>query len=65
MANNTFNTPILMLVFNRPDETQQVFNAIKQIKPAKLYVAADKPRENRISNRELSTKTREIFTQID
>lgn len=65
MANNTFNTPILMLVFNRPDETQQVFNAIKQIKPAKLYVAADGPRENRISDRELSTKTREIFKQID
>jgi hypothetical protein len=38
------NTPVLFLVFNRPDTTQQVFEVIRKKKPAKLYVAADGPR---------------------
>ena len=36
--------PVLFMVFNRPEKTQQVFNAIKIAKPKKFYVAADAPR---------------------
>ncbi len=39
-----FNTPILFLIFNRPDTTQQVFSKIKAIQPKQLYIAADGPR---------------------
>lgn len=42
--NQTFNTPILFLIFNRPDLSKEVFQAIKKIKPQKLYVASDGPR---------------------
>ena len=35
------NTAILFLVFNRPDNTARVFNAIREAQPARLYVAAD------------------------
>lgn len=35
------DTPILLLVFNRPDVTAQVFDRIKKVAPKKLYVAAD------------------------
>jgi hypothetical protein len=41
----TFDTPILFLVFNRPQTTQIVFDEIKKIKPAKLFIAADGPRD--------------------
>lgn len=40
-------TPILFLVFNRPDTTERVFKAIRQVKPHKLYVAADGPRPDK------------------
>ncbi len=39
-------SPILFLIFNRKEETQILFNAIRDVRPKKLYVAADGPREN-------------------
>lgn len=54
---NTLNTvhleefkleiPVLFLVFNRIDTTKEVFAQIKKIKPPKLYIASDGPREER------------------
>jgi len=50
MQNNQFepprelNTPVLFLVFNRPETTKLVFEAIRQAKPPRLYVVADDPR---------------------
>ena len=58
------SAPILLLVFNRPEKTRQIFEVIKEIKPSKLYIAADGPREERISDVELCRKTREIFLDI-
>jgi hypothetical protein len=37
----SFETPILFLIFNRPEITQRVFEEIKKQKPKYLYVAAD------------------------
>jgi hypothetical protein len=39
-----FNKPILLIVFNRIDTTKRVFEQIRKIKPLKLYVASDGPR---------------------
>lgn len=39
-----FETPILLIIFNRPDETERVFNIIREQKPRHLFVAADGPR---------------------
>jgi hypothetical protein len=41
------NAAVLFLVFNRLDTTKQVFEAIRQAKPPRLYIAADGPRANR------------------
>ena len=38
------NTPVLFLVFNRPDATRRVFSQIRKAAPKKLYIAADGPR---------------------
>jgi hypothetical protein len=39
-----FKTPILFLVFNRPDLTEITFSSICKLKPQKLFIAADGPR---------------------
>ena len=57
-------SPILFLIFNRPKETQILFNAIRDAKPKKLYVSADGPRNN--GKDELVCKeTKNILNQID
>ena len=40
-------TAVLFMIFNRPDTTKQVFDAIRKAKPPRLYVAADGPRDSR------------------
>jgi len=64
-SNKILKTPILFLIFNRPDSTQIVFNEIKKAKPAQLFVSADGPREGRPRDRELCLATREIIKQVD
>jgi hypothetical protein len=39
-----FNTPVLFIIFNRPDSTRKVFEVIRQKQPKYLFVAADGPR---------------------
>ncbi|MFC3561740.1 nucleotide-diphospho-sugar transferase [Pedobacter jamesrossensis] len=57
------NTPVLLLVFNRPELTMQVFNKVKQAAPKYLYVAADGPR-NEIEEKACE-RVRSIFDKID
>ena len=59
------NTPILLLIFNRPEETAKVFSKIRAQKPKQLYIAADGPRINHLSDTELCNQCREIVKKID
>ena len=45
-----FNTPILLLVFNRPEHTKRVLNTLRKVRPMNLYIAADGPRRNNQSD---------------
>ncbi len=58
-------TPVLFLVFNRPDTTAQVFEAIRQAKPKQLFVAADGPRPDKEGEKESCEEVRKIATAID
>jgi hypothetical protein len=40
----SFSTPVAFLIFNRPDLTKIVFEAIAKVKPKQLFVVADGPR---------------------
>ena len=61
-----FTTPVLLIVFNRPHTTQQTFNVLKQLRPNRLFVAADGPRINVPEDAERCRTTRAIIeTQID
>jgi len=59
------NTAVLFLVFNRPKTSCKVFEAIRQARPPRLYVAADGPREHVIGESERCTEVRNIVTSID
>lgn len=59
------NTPILFIIFNRPDTTQKVFDVIRQIKPKQLFVAADGPRVWKEGEKENCEITRNIIKQVD
>uniref|UniRef100_A4SDT9 Nucleotide-diphospho-sugar transferase n=1 Tax=Chlorobium phaeovibrioides (strain DSM 265 / 1930) TaxID=290318 RepID=A4SDT9_CHLPM len=56
---------VLFLVFNRPDTTKQVFEAIRKAQPPRLYVAADGPRADRQGEREKCEEVRRIATAVD
>ena len=58
-------TPVLLLVFNRPDTTAAVFEAIRAARPSTLYVAADGPREDRVGEAERCIAVRRIATSVD
>lgn len=59
------NTAVLFLVFNRPDNTARVFEAIRLAKPPRLYVAADGPREGWEGEADRVAKVREIASAVD
>lgn len=65
MTNIKITTPVLLLAFNRPEKTQQVFNAIRCVQPQKFYVVLDGPRDGReddVINRE---KVKTIVENVD
>lgn len=61
----TLKTPVLFLVFNRPEKTQKVFDIVKKVKPNKLYVAADAPRQNNSNDINLCKQVRDIVRNVD
>lgn len=58
-------SPILLLVFNRPDVTAQVFQAIRAAKPTMLYVASDGARAAKEGEQAIVDRVREIATNVD
>jgi hypothetical protein len=58
-------TPVLLILFNRPDTTQLVFDSIKRVKPKYLYIAADGPRVGNSMDILKCQETREIITQVN
>lgn len=62
---NKFTTPILFLIFNRPDTTCLVFEKIREIQPRQLFVAADGPRHDRHGETQTCKLVRSIATKVD
>jgi hypothetical protein len=58
-------SPVLFLVFNRPEQTARVFEAIRAARPERLYVAADGPRPDRLGEAERCDQVRAIATAVD
>ena len=58
-------SPILFLIFNRPETTKKVFSAIKKARPTRLYIAADGPRSDYSNEAENCEIARSIATNVD
>ncbi|CRF33646.1 putative glyocosyltransferase protein [Brachyspira suanatina] len=59
------NKAVLLIVFNRFDTAKKVFEAIREVKPPRLYVAADGPRKNKRGEYKKCMKVREIIKYVD
>ncbi len=59
------HSPVLLLLFNRPDTTKRVFDAIRQAAPPRLYIAADGARADRGNEAALCKEARDIVNHID
>jgi hypothetical protein len=59
------NTPVVLVIFNRPDTTQLVLKAIRQVQPKKLFVIADGPRADRAGEVEQCNAARSVIEQVN
>jgi hypothetical protein len=57
--------PILLVIYNRPDNTRRVVEALRPIRPTQLFVAADGPRPNCPEDLEKCPLARQAATVID
>ena len=59
----SFRTPVIFIVFRRPDLSVRVFETIRQAKPSKLLVVADGPRNK--DEALLCQQARQVTEQVD
>ncbi len=65
VPSSPLRTPVLLVIFNRPETTQLVFEAIRKAKPSRLYLAADGPRKNVKNDIKNCAEARKIVEQVD
>ena len=56
---------VALIIFRRPETTAKVLEAIQGLEISRLYVIADGPRENKISEAEQVDATRKLVDEID
>jgi hypothetical protein len=57
------SVPVALIIFNRPDLTARVFEAIRRVRPSQLFIIADGPRSP--AEDELCQQAREIIHRVD
>ncbi|RSD35371.1 MAG: methyltransferase FkbM [Methanohalophilus sp.] len=65
MYNFQLKTPVVFIIFNRPETTEKVFNEIARAQPPQLFVIADGPRKDNISDSIKCAAAREIINRVD
>lgn len=60
-----FKVSILLIVYNRPDLTSRVLEAIGKVKPTHLYICADGPRTDKENDQINCAAVRALFEKID
>ena len=64
-GNDQLNTPVVLIVFNRPEPTRRVFAAIAAARPSKLLIVADAPRADQQGERERCEEVLKIVSAVD
>jgi hypothetical protein len=62
---DTEDVPVLLLVFNRPKAVEKVIDALRAVRPKRLYVAADGPRAAKAGEKALTDAARATAVAID
>ena len=65
MDDFTLRTPVVFMIFNRPEMTKMVFEEIRKARPSKLLVIADGPRLDKPGEVQRCTAVRSIVESID
>jgi|WetSurMetagenome_2_1015567.scaffolds.fasta_scaffold02779_2 hypothetical protein len=65
MQTEALQTPVALFVFKRPDTTRRVFEAISKVRPARLLLIADGPRQDKEGEAEACRQVRDIVTRVD
>jgi hypothetical protein len=60
-----YNIPILFVIFKRKDTALKSFESIKKVKPSKLYIAGDGPRNNQGEILLVSETRKAILDSVD
>jgi hypothetical protein len=60
-----FETPVLLITFNRPDVTQRVLNRILEMNPPIIYFFNDAPRPGNKKDQELCAQIRKMAANLD
>ena len=58
-------TPVVFIVFNRPDQTAKVFSAIRDVRPSQLFVIADGPRPDVVLDAQKCAAVRTVLDGVD
>jgi hypothetical protein len=61
----TLSTPVIFIIFNRPDLTAKVFEAIRKVQPQKLLIVADGARFDRPNEAEKCRESRAVIETLD
>lgn len=61
----SITTPVVFILFNRPQKTAETFAQIAKMKPASLYLVADGPRPNHPTDKLNCAAARAVVEQID
>jgi len=59
------NAPVILLIFNRPPLTERVFKKIAEVKPPKLFLVADGPREGNEEDAAQLAEGKRIVENVD
>ncbi|MBV5343931.1 nucleotide-diphospho-sugar transferase, partial [bacterium] len=62
-SNSEDKVPVLLVIFNRPDTTLKVMEAIRKYQPKMLYVASDGARAEKHGEKEIVQNTRDLVLQ--
>ena len=54
------DTPLLILIFNRPDKIKLLIERLRLFKPKYLYISGDGPRQEKVSENKLCLEAQEV-----
>jgi hypothetical protein len=64
-STGALETPVLIIAYRRADTTRRVFDAVREARPKRIYVACNAPRPDRPQETGQCAAVRKIFDEVD